>query len=321
VGIDRRSGFSSQPLGAGRDWRRRLVLHHAPLGVLSAVSLALFMVLSPFDANSYGQADLFSGTFPKEFGEGRGAMQHGEPQAPQQPGGDHQIPEEIRRRIPGEHSGSQPPSQPGDEQAGGVEPRGSRAFERSLLGLNVRRFTYATGYVALVLLVLTLLVGPVNLLLGRRQPVSNYLARDVGTWAAVFSIVHVLYGVEVHGGLTISGFLNMLFLDGSPMTNSFGLANWTGVAATLIVLGLLAISSDLALRRLKARTWKNLQRLNYALFALVIAHAFFYGSLLRLESPYTLLLAIGVGAVFVGQMVGIWLWRRRHAVRAVSQLA
>jgi sulfoxide reductase heme-binding subunit YedZ len=86
----------------------------------------------------------------------------------------------------------------------------------------------------------------------------------------------------------------------------------------VIVIGLLAISSDLALRRLKAGRWKWLQRLNYVLFALVVAHAFFYGALLRVTSPFTLLLGLSVLAVFVGQAVGVWLWRRRSARRTAA---
>lgn len=87
----------------------------------------------------------------------------------------------------------------------------------------------------------------------------------------------------------------------------------------MIVVGLLALSTDGSLRELKARRWKNLQRLNYALFALVVLHAFSYGALLRMTSPFTLLLSFIVIAVFVGQAVGIWLWRRRHARTAASQ--
>lgn len=71
--------------------------------------------------------------------------------------------------------------------------------------------------------------------------------------------------------------------------------------------------TDVALRKLKIRRWKWLQGINYALFVLVIAHAFFYGALLRLKSPYTFLLFISVISVIVGQMVGVWLWRRRHS--------
>jgi DMSO/TMAO reductase YedYZ heme-binding membrane subunit len=81
----------------------------------------------------------------------------------------------------------------------------------------------------------------------------------------------------------------------------------------LITAGLLATSSDAALRQFKAGRWKWLQRLNYALFVLVLLHAFFYGALLRMSSPFTLLLILIVLAVIAGQTVGIWRWRRRYS--------
>jgi sulfoxide reductase heme-binding subunit YedZ len=184
-----------------------------------------------------------------------------------------------------------------------------------------RQFTVATGYVATGLLGVTLLIGPANLLLRRRNPISSYLRRDVGTWTALFSVVHVVFGLQAHGGGELSAVLNYFFApDGRPLTNSFGLANWTGLAALVIVVVLLALSTDGALRELKARTWKDLQRLNYTLFALVILHAFFYGALLRMTSPFTLLSVLTVIAVVVGQAAGVWLWRRRHA-RARAQPA
>ena len=58
--------------------------------------------------------------------------------------------------------------------------------------------------------------------------------------------------------------------------------------------------------------------LNYALFALVIVHAFFYGALLRKTSPYTILLGLIVIAVVAGQSLGVWLYRRRYARRTVE---
>jgi sulfoxide reductase heme-binding subunit YedZ len=187
----------------------------------------------------------------------------------------------------------------------------------AFLGLSIRGFTVATGYVATGLLLLTLLIGPANLLLRRRNPVSSYLRRDVGAWAALFSVVHVVYGLQVHKRL--SDFVHYFVTPGgSPLTNSFGLGNWTGLAALVIVAGLLALSNDAALRKLKAKRWKRLQRLNYALFALVIAHAFFYGALVRTDSPYTVLLLLGVIAAFVGQAVGYGLYRRRHVRRIVQ---
>jgi methionine sulfoxide reductase heme-binding subunit len=189
------------------------------------------------------------------------------------------------------------------------------------LGVDMRQLTVATGYLALGLLAITLLIGPANLLLRKRNPVSSYLRRDMGMWTVIASVAHVIFGLQVHGTGRIGGFLDYFVADGSPLTNSFGWANWTGLAALVIALGLLALSNDAALRKLKARRWKRLQRLNYALFALVLAHAFFYGALLRRDSPYTLLLLLSVGAVVVGQVVGVRLWRRRHARTSASQPA
>jgi sulfoxide reductase heme-binding subunit YedZ len=264
--------------------------------------LVLFMSLPRFDANKYAHADIFSVAFPQERARAQRAMSgHERGQAGP-----------MRHR-----SGQGGPTEHGGAHAGPMEHgQGRRSTASpspgvSFLGLNIRGFTVATAYVATGLLLLTLLIGPANLLLRRRNPVSSYLRRDVGAWAAVFSVVHVVYGLQVHKRL--SEFVHYFVAsDGSPLTNSFGLGNWTGLAALVIVAGLLALSSDAALRKLKARKWKRLQRLNYALFALVVAHAFFYGALVRTESPYTLLLLLTVIAALVGQTVGVLLYRRRH---------
>jgi sulfoxide reductase heme-binding subunit YedZ len=323
-----RSSKQRQP-GSG-DWRGRLVRHHVPLAVAAAVVLVLFMAVPRFDANRYRHADLTSGAFPKEradrgrmrVGDGRsGAMRHGRRQGEASghgaggsgsmghgggQGSDH---ESGRGGSMGGHTGGQGGSMGG---RGGRMSGSTGMPGEAFLGLGVRRFTVATGYLATGLLVLTLLIGPANLLLRRRNPVSSYLRRDVGVWTAVFSFVHVFYGVQVHQKL--SNFVRyFVSSDGSPLTDSFGLANWTGLAATVIVAGLLALSSNAALRKLKARKWKRLQRLNYVLFALVVLHAFFYGALVRSDSPYTLLLLLSVVAVFVGQALGVGLYRRRYA--------
>jgi sulfoxide reductase heme-binding subunit YedZ len=258
-----------RPLGTSRAWRRRLLFHHVPIALASALVLALFMGLSPFTTGGYPRMDMMgSSPIPTVMDMGDRGGQRG-----------------------------------GLSLSFGLPSR-----------ISMSQLTVATGYVATGLLGLTLLIGPANLLLRRRNPVSTSLARDTGTWAAIFSVVHVILGLQLHGGGQISGFINYFVApDGSVLLNSFGLGNWTGLAALVIVVGLLAISTDRSLRELKAKRWKNLQRLNYALFVLVVMHAFFYGALLRVTSPFTLLLIITVTAVAVGQAVGIWLWRRRHA--------
>jgi sulfoxide reductase heme-binding subunit YedZ len=180
--------------------------------------------------------------------------------------------------------------------------------------LLMRRYSTATGYVATVLLGLTLLIGPANLILGRRNPISTYLRRDVGIWTAITSTVHVIFGFLVkHGDGQLLGYFFEPGDRSSVLTNSFGLANWAGLAGVLIVAGLAVISSDAALRKLKAKRWKRLQRFNYALFALVIVHALFYGALWRKTSPYTVLLGIAVIAVVAGQAIGVRLYRQRKA--------
>jgi sulfoxide reductase heme-binding subunit YedZ len=289
---------------------RRLVRHHVPLALGSAVLLALFMTLPIFNPAGH-TVDLSSGAFPQQRGElgtigdGRDDGRPTDHREDESRSADHGV----DQRGATDHGAEGAPT---DHVGGGSPPTDSEQRMKTGSRSFAQRFTVATGYVATGLLVSTLLIGPANLLLRRRNPVSSYLRRDVGAWTAIASVVHVVWGLQVHGPL--SDFLRYFVgPGGSPLTNSFGFGNWTGLAATIIVVGLLALSSDFALRRLRARRWKRLQRLNYALFALVVAHAFFYGALLRMTSPFTLLLGGSVVAVFAGQLVGIWLWRRRHS--------
>ena len=190
------------------------------------------------------------------------------------------------------------------------------------LSRAVQQFTVATGYIGLALLAVTLLLGPANLVLRRRNPVSTYLRRDVGIWTGAFSVLHVVAAVFIHtshGRGFVSSFLHFFIAeDGAPLTNSFGWGNWTGLAATIIALVLLVTSNDATLRALRARRWKWLQRLNYALVALVVVHAFFYGAFLRMNSPFTWLLIVAAIVVALGQAMGVWLWRRRNPPLATT---
>jgi sulfoxide reductase heme-binding subunit YedZ len=307
-----------------RDQRRRMIRHHVPVAIASGALLLAFMTLPAFDPRGYPSADMSSGsTLPRQRVEGMpldqssqmpSASHGGQPS----PAGHSAAPtagtgHAVTQAAPSGH-GAAPPA-PTDHAAGQQAATGRTDDDR----FTLPRITTATGYIATGLLALTLLIGPANLLLRRRTPVSSYLRRDVGMWTAAFSVVHVIFGLQVHSAGALSGMLRyFLTTDGSPLVNSFGLGNWTGLAATVIVVGLLAISSDLALRMFKAGRWKWLQRLNYALFALVIAHAFFYGALLRTTSPFTLVLVLSVITVFAGQVAGIWLWRRRVMRRAAT---
>lgn len=315
-------------LGTSGDQRRRVLRHHAPMAVASAAVLVAFMTLPLFDANAYPHADVVSGNFPQARRESRPTT-HG---AARTGGHGHGVQTESADNNRG-HADRRERMHGQDPVAAGLMVHGARerepnnhagSAEPTTDGANaalpriVQQFTVATGYLGVGFLALTLVLGPASLLLRRRNPVSSYLRRDVGIWTAIFIFVHVASAVLMHvshGSELLASLLHFFVAeDGSLMTNSFGLGNWTGLAATVMAVVLLVTSNDAALRRLKARPWKWLQRLNYAVFALVLAHAFFYGAFLRMSSPFTKLLILSIVSVIVGQAIGVWLWRRRTVV-------
>jgi sulfoxide reductase heme-binding subunit YedZ len=169
-----------------------------------------------------------------------------------------------------------------------------------------QRMSIATAYVGLGFLGATLLVGPLNERRRRPNPISTNLRRDIGIWAAIAGILHTLVGFQVH----MRGEIVRYFLPdagGGRISKSliaFLSANYTGLAATLLLMLLLSISNDLALRTLGTARWKRIQRLNYLLFALVAAHGVLY---LAVDKASWILIApfgIVVGLVSLIQIQG-----------------
>ena len=177
------------------------------------------------------------------------------------------------------------------------------------------RLSMATAYTGLFLLVATLLTGPVNLLKSQANPLSTDLRRDLGIGAAAVSLVHVVVGLQVHLG----GKAWLYFLYPRSETHllpfrydPFGVANYTGLVATLIAVLLLAISNDLSLRLLGGKRWKAIQRWNYGLFGLVALHAIAYQLIEKRSQPYPLILT---GALLLAiALQGAGWWKRRQQV-------
>ena len=140
--------------------------------------------------------------------------------------------------------------------------------------------SFATAYPALVLAAATLLIGPLNLVRRKPNPVSSDLRRDIGIWAGILGIVHTAVGQCVH----LRGRPWLYYIYGPtehhhivPVRHDlFGFANYTGAFCVLILFALLATSNDYSLRALGTPVWKKLQRWNYAVFALAGAHAVGY---------------------------------------------
>ena len=178
------------------------------------------------------------------------------------------------------------------------------------------KFSISTAYVSLVLLAMTLLLGPFNILTGRRNTTSIDLRRDIGIWAGIVGILHVIVGLQVH----FRGRMWLLFMPEKwtflPVRlDAFGFANHTGLLATLILLLLLFLSNDMSMRKFGGPKWKNLQRWNYACIGLTALHGVLY-QILENRKPVLMiifvLILLLIGAM---QLLGFVRHRQAGAVR------
>lgn len=108
-------------------------------------------------------------------------------------------------------------------------------------------WSMASAYTSIILLGVTLILGPPNVLNKRNNPISSDLRRDIGIWYGVTGIVHLgniwLYfikAVEGEESYQLRGDL-------------FGAANYSGLIAGFILLALVAfifqIKGDLSISR------------------------------------------------------------------------
>jgi len=187
------------------------------------------------------------------------------------------------------------------------------ATERESLAFRV---SLGTGYVSLALLAASLAIGPIRIAAGLRSPPSMDLRRDVGVCASLFAVAHVITGLQVH----MRGAMWKYFLDPNrgpvtvvPRLDAFGLANYTGIAATALLLALVAISNDFAVRRMGVARWKRVQRWSYAAAAFVVIHSVVYQLLDRRTTPFVVAFVAIVLPTLLVQITGV-----RHARRSRS---
>lgn len=179
----------------------------------------------------------------------------------------------------------------------------------------IPRLAFASAYPALVLLCLTMLLGPWKLFAGKKLQVSFDLRRDIGIWAGILGLFHTGVGQFVH----MAGRFWLYYLYDNwrkahiqPFRHDiFGFSNDTGLMAALVLLALLATSNDASLRWLGTPGWKSLQRWNYACFALTAAHTFGYQ--LGVGGGRGWFLAVSILAVAITLVLQLAGWRRRRA--------
>jgi sulfoxide reductase heme-binding subunit YedZ len=148
------------------------------------------------------------------------------------------------------------------------------------------------------------------------NPVSTDLRRDLGIWAGVLAVAHFLVGWQVHMKHRYLYWLREV--EGSnalrPRTDLFGFANYTGLAAVLIAVLLLALSNDYFLRTLGTARRKRLQGWNYPFYGLVLLHGIAFQLIEKRKGAFVITMSILVIAASVFQVLG---YTRRRASRGM----
>jgi len=168
--------------------------------------------------------------------------------------------------------------------------------------------TQATGYISIIILSISLIIGSVNLLLNHKNPISTYLRRDISIIGGALAVIHSITGLFVHlRGKTWLYFLNNTDHGYSIRLDNFGLANYTGLISALIIILLIIISNDYLFKKLNPTKWKNIQRLSYLMFILILIHCYYYRigkENLNLIFWFYIPLFI---VVLTFQIIGVWL--------------
>lgn len=173
-----------------------------------------------------------------------------------------------------------------------------------------------TGYYALLLMAITLLIGPYKLLRQRRNPVNIDLRRDIGIWAGINTLIHVFFSFQLfQKGQVLLYFLTQ---TGGVRTDIFGVSNDIGLVSFLVILPVLFTSNQISLKLMKGKRWKGLQRLTYLVFAFGLLHTIGFQFYNVREAWFSVSTVIATMGVLVAQSIGIAITIVRNRQRKLS---
>ena len=175
------------------------------------------------------------------------------------------------------------------------------------------RLSLTTAWLCFVLLAAALCIGPWRVLHSGRPTLNDLLRRDLGIWAAITALAHLLAAtVVVMTPVYYSRYINGA--DNQPLSNPVGqLSIVSGYLIGIICLVLLAASNNRALRVLGAQRWKAVQRWAYVIFALTAAHGLAFQYIEFRTGMWLIALSLGSLVVLTLQLAG------RRAVRRHTQ--
>lgn len=176
------------------------------------------------------------------------------------------------------------------------------------------KVSISSAYLSLALFMGAMSIGPLNLLLGINNPKSSYLRRDLGIWSALLALLHTLYGLQVH----FIGRMWLYFMfppEQAPLIplryDFFGLTNYLGVLSVILMLVLLLLSNNRAIKKLGMPRWKKWQqRCSYLLIVMLPVHGLIYQILDKRIGGYTLLLGAITASMMTLQLAGMAKFRR-----------
>ena len=169
------------------------------------------------------------------------------------------------------------------------------------------------AYAAYVFLAASLLVGPWTIFQKRSLPVSSYLRRDLGIWAAILALLHTIVGLQISPDIS---FWVFFFYPASEnptfpvRLDFFGIANYLGLIAALVLLFLLGLSSNLVLRKLTAKRWKQFQKWVYWAAIGTLIHSVMYLFMGQRSLGFVFLFVLITAIALAAQLWG-YVTRRR----------
>jgi len=165
---------------------------------------------------------------------------------------------------------------------------------------------------------ISLMIGSINILFKRKNPASSYFRRDISITGGILAVIHSIFGLFAH----LRGNMWQYFLTKTEnghviRLDNFGLANYTGLVSTIIIILLLVTSNDYSLRKLTLKNWKNIQRLSYVMFIFAIIHVIYYRIILKKSDLiYHFYLPLII-IVLTFQVIGMILRKKRERITSL----